>query len=234
MVHTASEHLTCVCVCVRVRACCSLSLSLCALLRLPAFLQWTPTRASLTLPSRSEQQIASTQRTTTSQFSRWRHMQKDRQICVRTQPQPHKDTHTCTIVASRCLPFLPCLQVLVEMTGWGIDYTFDATGNTEVMRAALEVSSICAQAELAGARAHTDTDRHTHRHRHGQTHRHGHTHTHRHTHTDTDTDTDTHTHTHTHTPHCVQSSHRGWGKSCVIGVAAAGHEISTRPFQVME
>lgn len=30
-------------------------------------------------------------------------------------------------------------QYLVEETQWGIDYTFDATGNTEVMRAALEV-----------------------------------------------------------------------------------------------
>ena len=47
------------------------------------------------------------------------------------------------------------------------DYTFDCTGNTNVMRAALE----CA--------------------------------------------------------------HRGWGTSCVIGVAAAGQEISTRPFQLV-
>lgn len=54
-----------------------------------------------------------------------------------------------------------------ELTPWGVDYSFDATGNTEVMRAALE----CA--------------------------------------------------------------HRGWGTSCVIGVAAAGHEISTRPFQLV-
>jgi S-(hydroxymethyl)glutathione dehydrogenase/alcohol dehydrogenase len=53
------------------------------------------------------------------------------------------------------------------MTPWGVDYSFDCTGNTEVMRAALE----CA--------------------------------------------------------------HRGWGTSCVIGVAAAGHEISTRPFQLV-
>mmetsp|Transcript_68471 Transcript_68471/g.101696 ORF Transcript_68471/g.101696 Transcript_68471/m.101696 type:complete len:120 (+) Transcript_68471:1125-1484(+) len=53
------------------------------------------------------------------------------------------------------------------MTQWGCDYTFDCTGNTEVMRAALE----CA--------------------------------------------------------------HRGWGTSCVIGVAASGHEISTRPFQLV-
>ena len=49
----------------------------------------------------------------------------------------------------------------------GADYTFDCTGNTKVMRQALE------------------------------------------------------------------SSHRGWGKSVVIGVAAAGQEISTRPFQLV-
>jgi S-(hydroxymethyl)glutathione dehydrogenase / alcohol dehydrogenase len=53
------------------------------------------------------------------------------------------------------------------MTDWGVDYTFDCTGNVQVMRAALE----CA--------------------------------------------------------------HRGWGTSCVIGVAASGHEISTRPFQLV-
>ena len=53
------------------------------------------------------------------------------------------------------------------LTEWGVDYSFDCTGNVEVMRAALE----CA--------------------------------------------------------------HRGWGLSCVIGVAAAGHEISTRPFQLV-
>jgi len=57
--------------------------------------------------------------------------------------------------------------VLIEKTTWGVDYTYDATGNTEVMRAALE------------------------------------------------------------------SAHRGWGESCVIGVAAAGHEIKTRPFQLV-
>jgi S-(hydroxymethyl)glutathione dehydrogenase/alcohol dehydrogenase len=49
----------------------------------------------------------------------------------------------------------------------GADYTFDCTGNTKVMRQALE------------------------------------------------------------------SSHRGWGKSIVIGVAGAGQEISTRPFQLV-
>ena len=30
-----------------------------------------------------------------------------------------------------------------------------------------------------------------------------------------------------------QVAHRGWGESCVIGVAAAGKEISTRPFQLV-
>jgi S-(hydroxymethyl)glutathione dehydrogenase/alcohol dehydrogenase len=53
------------------------------------------------------------------------------------------------------------------VTKWGVDYTFDCTGITEVMRSALECS------------------------------------------------------------------HRGWGESCVIGVAASGHEISTRPFQLV-
>ena len=61
----------------------------------------------------------------------------------------------------------PIQEVLVGMTTWGLDYTFDCTGNVEVMRAALE------------------------------------------------------------------SAHRGWGESCVIGVAAAGKEISTRPFQLV-
>ena len=61
----------------------------------------------------------------------------------------------------------PIQQVIVGMTKWGVDYTFDCTGNVEVMRAALE----CA--------------------------------------------------------------HRGWGMSCVIGVAASGKEISTRPFQLV-
>ena len=53
------------------------------------------------------------------------------------------------------------------LTPWGVDYSFDCTGITQVMRAALE------------------------------------------------------------------SAHRGWGTSCVIGVAASGHEISTRPFQLV-
>ncbi|CAN0411619.1 unnamed protein product [Ascophyllum nodosum] len=61
----------------------------------------------------------------------------------------------------------PIQKILVNETKWGVDYTFDATGNVDVMRAALE------------------------------------------------------------------AAHRGWGESCVIGVAAAGHEISTRPFQLV-
>lgn len=56
---------------------------------------------------------------------------------------------------------------IVGETTWGVDYSFDATGNVNVMRSALE----CA--------------------------------------------------------------HRGWGQSCVVGVAPAGHEISTRPFQLI-
>jgi Zn-dependent alcohol dehydrogenase len=31
----------------------------------------------------------------------------------------------------------------------------------------------------------------------------------------------------------LEVAHRGWGQSCVIGVAAAGKEISTRPFQLV-
>jgi S-(hydroxymethyl)glutathione dehydrogenase/alcohol dehydrogenase len=56
---------------------------------------------------------------------------------------------------------------IVEITDGGADYSFDATGNTEVMRTALE---------------------------------------------------------------CC---HRGWGTSIIIGVAEAGKEISTRPFQLV-
>jgi S-(hydroxymethyl)glutathione dehydrogenase/alcohol dehydrogenase len=59
---------------------------------------------------------------------------------------------------------VPRLQAL---TGGGADYTFDCTGNVDVMRQALE------------------------------------------------------------------SCHRGWGVSVVIGVADAGKEISTRPFQLV-
>ena len=56
---------------------------------------------------------------------------------------------------------------ILELTDGGADYTFDATGNTEVMRTALE------------------------------------------------------------------ACHRGWGESVIIGVAEAGREIATRPFQLV-
>ncbi|CAG8600160.1 9936_t:CDS:10 [Funneliformis caledonium] len=61
----------------------------------------------------------------------------------------------------------PIQQVLVEKTDGGLDYTFDCTGNTNVMRAALE------------------------------------------------------------------SCHKGWGESIIIGVAGANEEINTRPFQLI-
>ncbi|WP_024436228.1 zinc-binding dehydrogenase, partial [Acinetobacter baumannii] len=61
----------------------------------------------------------------------------------------------------------PVQQVLVEMTKWGVDHTFECIGNVNVMRSALE------------------------------------------------------------------SAHRGWGQSVIIGVAGAGKEISTRPFQLV-
>ena len=76
-------------------------------------------------------------------------------------------THGCTDCVNPSSHDKPIQQVLVGMTQWGLDYTFDCTGNVDVMRAALE----CA--------------------------------------------------------------HRGWGVSCVIGVAASGKEISTRPFQLV-
>jgi S-(hydroxymethyl)glutathione dehydrogenase / alcohol dehydrogenase len=56
---------------------------------------------------------------------------------------------------------------IIEMTGGGVDYSFECIGNVKVMRQALE---------------------------------------------------------------CC---HKGWGQSCIIGVAAAGQEISTRPFQLV-
>ena len=59
------------------------------------------------------------------------------------------------------------IEEVIALTDGGADYSFDATGNTEVMRTALE---------------------------------------------------------------CC---HRGWGTSIIIGVAEAGKEISTRPFQLV-
>jgi S-(hydroxymethyl)glutathione dehydrogenase/alcohol dehydrogenase len=61
----------------------------------------------------------------------------------------------------------PIQDVVVELTGGGVDYSFECIGNTNVMRAALE---------------------------------------------------------------CC---HKGWGESVIIGVAGAGQEISTRPFQLV-
>lgn len=74
---------------------------------------------------------------------------------------------TDTINPSKLPEGVTIQQHIISLTKWGVDYSFDATGNVQVMRAALE----CA--------------------------------------------------------------HRGWGESCVIGVAPAGHEISTRPFQLI-
>ena len=61
----------------------------------------------------------------------------------------------------------PIQDVIVDLTGGGVDYSFEAVGNVELMRAALE---------------------------------------------------------------CC---HKGWGESTIIGVAGAGQEISTRPFQLV-
>ncbi len=58
-------------------------------------------------------------------------------------------------------------EVIVEMTGGGVDYSFECVGHTGLMRSALE---------------------------------------------------------------CC---HKGWGESIIIGVAGAGQEISTRPFQLV-
>ena len=61
----------------------------------------------------------------------------------------------------------PIQDVVIELTGGGVDYSFEAVGNVNLMRAALE---------------------------------------------------------------CC---HKGWGESIIIGVAGAGQEISTRPFQLV-
>ena len=61
----------------------------------------------------------------------------------------------------------PIQNVIVDMTDGGVDYSFEAIGNVEVMRAALE---------------------------------------------------------------CC---HKGWGESIIVGVAGAGEEIATRPFQLV-
>ena len=64
-------------------------------------------------------------------------------------------------------PDTPIQDVIVELTGGGVDYSFECIGNVNVMRSALE---------------------------------------------------------------CC---HKGWGESIIIGVAGAGQEIRTRPFQLV-
>ena len=64
-------------------------------------------------------------------------------------------------------PDTPIQEVVVDMTGGGVDYSFECVGNVGLMRAALE---------------------------------------------------------------CC---HKGWGESVIIGVAGAGEEIATRPFQLV-
>ena len=59
------------------------------------------------------------------------------------------------------------VEAIVDLTGGGVDYSFECIGNVKVMRQALE---------------------------------------------------------------CC---HKGWGESIIIGVAGAGEEISTRPFQLV-
>ena len=61
----------------------------------------------------------------------------------------------------------PIQEVIVELTGGGVDYSFECVGNVDLMRAALE---------------------------------------------------------------CC---HKGWGESVIVGVAGAGQEICTRPFQLV-
>ena len=61
----------------------------------------------------------------------------------------------------------PIQNVIVELTGGGVDFSFECVGNTKLMRSALE---------------------------------------------------------------CC---HKGWGESIIVGIAGAGQEISTRPFQLV-
>lgn len=77
-------------------------------------------------------------------------------------------------------------QHIIALTKWGVDYSFDATGNVQVMRAALE----CAHRGMYSCKL-------------------------------------------TSIPMLLCNYVVGWGQSCIIGVAPAGHEISTRPFQLI-
>ncbi|WP_244494208.1 zinc-binding dehydrogenase [Ensifer sp. Root1252] len=104
----------------------------------------------------------------------------------------------------------------------GADYTFDCTGNTKVMRQALEAShrgwgkSVVIGVAGAGHRAlprqHDEARGRPDRRRRYTFDCTGNTKVMR---------------------QALEASHRGWGKSVVIGVAGAGQEISTRPFQLV-
>ena len=85
---------------------------------------------------------------------------------------PEKFNRAVAFGATDCInphdfPDTPIQQKIVEMTNGGVDYSFEATGSVDIMRAALE----CA--------------------------------------------------------------HIGWGKSIVVGVAASGKEVATRPFNLI-
>ena len=84
---------------------------------------------------------------------------------------PDKFALACEFGATDCINpndhDKPIQQVIIDMTKWGVDHSFECIGNVNVMRSALE------------------------------------------------------------------SAHRGWGQSIIIGVAGAGQEISTRPFQLV-
>jgi S-(hydroxymethyl)glutathione dehydrogenase/alcohol dehydrogenase len=91
-------------------------------------------------------------------------------ICVDTNPakfEMAKMLGATDFVNPKDYPDTPIQQVIVELTGGGVDYSFECIGNVDVMRAALE---------------------------------------------------------------CC---HKGWGESIIIGVAGAGQEIRTRPFQLV-
>ncbi|KAI9313478.1 formaldehyde dehydrogenase [Dichotomocladium elegans] len=98
------------------------------------------------------------------------HNKAGRIIAIDVNPAKEKIANEfgCTeFINPNDYPNKPIQQVLVDMTDGGLDYTFDCTGNVNVMRAALE------------------------------------------------------------------ACHKGWGESTIIGVAAAGQEIATRPFQLV-
>jgi len=96
-------------------------------------------------------------------------------------------------------------DVIVEMTDGGVDYSFECIGNVGVMRAALEC---CHKGQTARTAPHR-----------------------------------TALHVQLACSHLCAASDRpqlhavsavaGWGESTIIGVAGAGEEICTRPFQLV-